>query len=62
MNLRFRELIESNREVTASYQNIRKNNELRRSEFEQLAAELQEAKESSHTAIVNSNPNKVATT
>lgn len=51
MQKRLRELIEANREVSASYQAIRKNNDLRKSEFDQLAAELEEAKESSYKAI-----------
>ncbi|KAJ3121778.1 hypothetical protein HK098_003412 [Nowakowskiella sp. JEL0407] len=45
------ELLEANKEVTANYQVIKKNHDLKRSEFEQLANELEEAKNACQMAI-----------
>ncbi|TPX68142.1 hypothetical protein CcCBS67573_g07284 [Chytriomyces confervae] len=48
---RLRELIDANKEVTANYQAIKKNHDLKRSEFEELVAELEEAKSACQLAI-----------
>ncbi|KAJ3044639.1 hypothetical protein HDV00_001565 [Rhizophlyctis rosea] len=48
---RLRELIEANKEVTANYQAVKKNQDLKRSEFEELAMELEEAKTACQLAI-----------
>ncbi|KAI8828671.1 hypothetical protein BJ741DRAFT_416565 [Chytriomyces cf. hyalinus JEL632] len=45
------ELIDANKEVTANYQAIKKNHDLKRSEFEELVAELEEAKSACQLAI-----------
>ena len=47
------ELIEANKEVTANYQAVKKNQDLKRSEFEELAMELEEAKTACQLAIVS---------
>ncbi|KAH6572634.1 hypothetical protein BASA50_009634 [Batrachochytrium salamandrivorans] len=41
---KLRELISANKEVTANYQIVKKNNDLKRHEFEELTLELEEAK------------------
>ncbi|KAJ3414583.1 hypothetical protein HDV05_006322 [Chytridiales sp. JEL 0842] len=48
---RLRELIDANKEVTNNYQAIKKNHELKRSEFDELATELEEAKTACQLAI-----------
>ncbi|KAJ1553105.1 hypothetical protein HK405_008932 [Cladochytrium tenue] len=48
---RLRELIDANKEVTTNYQAIKKNHELKRNEFEELATELEEAKNACQLAI-----------
>ncbi|KAJ3191771.1 hypothetical protein HK101_007425 [Irineochytrium annulatum] len=48
---RLRELIEANKEVTGNYQAIKKNHDLKRSEFEELVTELEEAKNACQLAI-----------
>ena len=47
-----RELIDANKEVTNNYQAIKKNHDLKRTEFEELATELEEAKNACQLAIV----------
>ncbi|KAJ3332002.1 hypothetical protein HDU76_001618, partial [Blyttiomyces sp. JEL0837] len=48
---RLRELIDANKEVTSNYQAIKKNHDLKRSEFEELATELEEAKNACQLSI-----------
>ncbi|KAI9334269.1 hypothetical protein BDR26DRAFT_898022 [Obelidium mucronatum] len=48
---RLRELIDANREVTANYQAIKKNHDLKRNEFDDLVTELEEAKNACQLAI-----------
>ncbi|KAJ3107124.1 hypothetical protein HDU97_004817 [Phlyctochytrium planicorne] len=48
---RLRELIDANKEVTNNYQAIKKNHDMKRSEFEEIATELEEAKNACQLAI-----------
>ncbi|KND03748.1 uncharacterized protein SPPG_01204 [Spizellomyces punctatus DAOM BR117] len=48
---RVRDLMDANKEVTANYQAVKKNQDLKRSEFEALATELEEAKNACQMAI-----------
>ncbi|KAJ3182693.1 hypothetical protein HDU87_008032 [Geranomyces variabilis] len=48
---RVRDLLDANREVTLNYQAVKKNQEHKRSEFEALAIELEEAKTACQIAI-----------
>ncbi|KAJ3136360.1 hypothetical protein HK100_001809 [Physocladia obscura] len=48
---RLRELIDANKEVTANYQAVKRNHDLKKNEFEELVAELEEAKTACQLAI-----------
>jgi hypothetical protein len=48
---RLRELIDANKEVTANYQAVKKNHDAKRREFEEIMAELDEAKNACQTVI-----------
>ncbi|KAL2916157.1 hypothetical protein HK105_204248 [Polyrhizophydium stewartii] len=50
---RLRELIDANKEVTANYQIVKKNHDLKRHEFEELTLELEEAKSACQLALKN---------
>jgi chromosome segregation ATPase len=48
---RLRELLDANKEVTTNYQAIKKNHDAKRKEFEEILAELEEAKNACQLAI-----------
>ncbi|KAI8923533.1 hypothetical protein BC831DRAFT_28138 [Entophlyctis helioformis] len=50
---RLRELLDANKEVTANYQIVKKNHDLKRHEFEELSLELDEAKNACQLALRN---------
>jgi hypothetical protein len=49
---RLKELFDENEIVTTNYQAIKKNHDLKRSEFEELTVELEEAKAACQLSIV----------
>ncbi|KAJ3356724.1 hypothetical protein HDU83_000140 [Entophlyctis luteolus] len=51
MQLQSKELIDANKEVTANYQAVKKNHDLKKNEFEELVAELEESKTACQLAI-----------